>query len=900
MFIRPLADMKAAADPAVKAVEDLTTMTKHDVNRLIEEVRRNGSNPEQKQVVDAALKDAYENLEHNFQNMRSKWANMPDGAAKDGLRAQMDKVKYVRDTVRPADLDLSSGWGSTGRYRVGGFNTNEWRDISEESILREMGVENPHLATPEQLAKAETQYSKLYDQRVAMLKDDSELKSLSKQIDDAFASNDHATAIKLGNDRGQLLDAKLARDAEGTRSVGQYAKDVNSSAIKKITEWVISTVFSPGTVVRNTLPSLLKTLYRPALDYVMRGPFDPIHFKMMLAQYSTMAMHMDNSFNGAHMAWKIERGMISGDYNKITEGMAPAFKGQGGKLLRFFPRILGATDEFFQQMNYRGFVAANATADAMKFGMAQKLTGKALNDFVKAETKDAVEQSFGKVDGTKVLDLLRQKANDYKIPVGPKRDAWMKTMLDKDKDLFREALNQSAKDYSDDVLFKRQFSGTNSASQIAKGYEKFVNQHPMMRLMGQLFFRTPVRVFEEGIRLTAGVNLFAGLVTGTFIKDLKGLSGKPQQLRAQGELMLSYGIAMAVFSMYGQGKLTGGGSSDWRLRRQEEDTKRWEPYTFRFGDNSTFNFRNWDPFATPFKILVNGLDRYNTILYRQAQGEYLDNDEKKAMAMIGMATLSIGQAVRDAQLWTGLDQGVQLIQDAMDPEAKEDKIIKWLGQKVKLIVPNTVTKYQAFDQPELNDPATLEQYIRGAVNPADPLVAKRYDTFGKVQMNDNPLGGMTGLDFGSRKVEDTKAQRNAEEIKNLTVATEKKFLMPYSVNYIPGWAGVDLRKEMTKDGKTTYYDRLNEYVGRQRINGMSLEDYFYKHVTSNTSGSYGTLSGDGSRGKAASTILNGFRALAFKQLLSEETGIKPKAIAEMMKERDILKGLRDAGSQPLQ
>ena len=53
-----------------------------------------------------------------------------------------------------------------------------------------------------------------------------------------------------------------------------------------------------------------------------------------------------------------------------------------------------------------------------------------------------------------------------------------------------------------DVLFKRDFSGEGAASTAAKGYEGFVNRNPVMRLAGRLFFRTPVRVFEEGLRLT--------------------------------------------------------------------------------------------------------------------------------------------------------------------------------------------------------------------------------------------------------------------------------------------------------------------------------------------------------------------------------------------------------------
>jgi hypothetical protein len=94
-----------------------------------------------------------------------------------------------------------------------------------------------------------------------------------------------------------------------------------------------------------------------------------------------------------------------------------------------------------------------------------------------------------------------------------------------------------------------------------------------MRMAGQLFFRTPVRVFEEGIRLTPGLNL----ISPKFLSDLSGANGSMRQIRAQGEAMMSYAIAGSVFSLYSTGNVTGSLGEDYKQRRQAENAGELEP-----------------------------------------------------------------------------------------------------------------------------------------------------------------------------------------------------------------------------------------------------------------------------------------------------------------------------------
>jgi len=187
----------------------------------------------------------------------------------------------------------------------------------------------------------------------------------------------------------------------------------------------------------------------------------------------------------------------------------------------------------------------------------------------------------------------------------------------KDSKNLRHGTNEEGLEFVRDILYKRSFSGTNAPSKLAKQYEQLVNAHPVLRLVGQLFFRTPVRVFEEGVRMTPALQILAP----NFIKDLAGKNGTRAQLKAQGEAMMSLGITGSVLSLYAQGKITGDGAyTDWRQQRNRTDSDLPEPYTIRFDDGSTWNYRNFDPLATPMKIMVNALERYEQLHVRETQG----------------------------------------------------------------------------------------------------------------------------------------------------------------------------------------------------------------------------------------------------------------------------------------
>jgi hypothetical protein len=875
------------------AIQKLLQTDAKDVQLAVEEVRRMAGSPEERAMVDVAVREATRRLDEQgiaLMEDFKKAVKANDAQAVIQLREKLEEIDIMRSKIKPADTELSSNQGKMLGARANNklFNTNENRGLEAEHFLREKGID-PAKATPEEWDKARLDYYKAYDEYMNKAAAQEEAKALEREINSLWDAGRHSEAQVKVKQLRDLKDKWAEKDSDG------LIKASLNSALRKTNEYVISTVFTPATITVNFLPSLVKTTLRPFLDYIVRGgPFNEFAGRQMVATYSAMAHSVGSALKAARMAFKYERAFLSDDGMRLLEDeLGPAIQGMKGRIIRIFPRILNATDEFFSQVAYRGYVAGDAAAEGMRLAQAQGLKKKAdIDALVKQTVEKRLSKSLLDLDTPRVLEFL-QKEGEARGLSGPKLEHFVKTELDNNPDLFRVAADQSGVSYVDDLLFKRRFTGDNLPSRLAKGYERAVNEYPIMRLMGQLFFRTPVRVFEEGFRLTAGLNLFVP----KFKDDLLGRNGPMRQVRAQGEALLSYAIAGSVMMLYAQGKISGGGPSDYKQRRTWEDGKVMEPYTIRFDDGSTFSFRNLDPFATPLKIITNALDRLAVVEYKKAQGEYVDKEYKEILGWISAGTASIFQAVRDASLTEGIDQIIKLGEALSDPEAKDTALVKFMGQKAQLAIPNVIQKAQAVNHPFMNDPVEFEDFLRVRINPGDPTVAKQYDALGNVRTVNNPVAGLLGVNITTQQQreygKDPKALAVIRELSAIEIATGKKFYPPHKVADLPG---VDLRTEPTADGRTTLYDRWQQIYAKSDV-----KDVLYSLLVEGKGiGGLGTQSADGLKSQIAADVITNFRNLAFQQLLFEEKQAFAKKMQSQQGKFDALIGRKEVGWQPYQ
>jgi hypothetical protein len=275
--------------------------------------------------------------------------------------------------------------------------------------------------------------------------------------------------------------------------------------------------------------------------------------------------------------------------------------------------------------------------------------------------------------------------------------------------------------------------------------------------------------------------------------------------------------------------------------------------------------------------MTNIMDRLAALEYRQAQGEY-DNksDFREAAAMISVVSLSIVQAVKDANLTEGIDQLAKFMDDVTDPEAKEMALMKFFGQKAQMFLPNQWTKIQALSENNINDPATIEQYIAARWNPGHDQVPRRYDALGDMVTNSNPWAGLTGINLQKSKEEFTKRELVKQELAKIAFSGDKHFQAPYTVSYIPEWRGKDLRTMTTKNGQT-FYDAWQEEVSRTR-----MADTLHLLFTKGQGLPAGTKSNPGIKEQKATEIINKFRKDAFMTVMKREyPGMEPLIRSKM-------------------
>ena len=815
-----------------------------------------------------------------------------DGEEAKAISDQIDELEDVIAPLDTLDTAMSTVVAQRLRMRQEGINTGELRGTTIKSLMEDSGLSR---------SEAEKEFDSIFNETIKKNNNTKEMKALDKAIEKANKDGDVAEFIKLKNQK-EVKEAEALADA--LKKEGNPVYNAFNKILKPVNEIMIGQVFSPATMVVNTVPSLAKTIYKPLLNNIMTDGLSATARRKIVAEYSSMWAMKGTALKMAKAAWRYEKSILTGDsarflenYNAIPKKYGVNVTGKdgtvrtfdvAGSFVRFFPRALLAQDAFFEAIHYRAYTVGNATGKAMEDGLSRGLKGDDLDAFVKAETQKALDKAYAPEENA--IDILMQDGISRGLK-GKKLENFINKELETNPEVFTKATDQNGRDYVQDFLYKRDFTGESTVSSLAKGYERAVNNNPILRTMGQLFFRTPVRVFEEGIRLTPGVNLLAP----GFRKDLSGERGAMRQARAQGEALMSYAMGASVMSLYATGNITGAMGQDYKQTRQGENAGL-EPYTIRFSDGSTFNYRNFDPFSTPIKIIVNALERAETLAYRAEQGESIDKSEfEKARGYVAVGLGSIFQSIRDANLASGVDAAIDFGEDFIDPDSS-DQIIKFLGRKVQTFLPNTYYKAQMMDNPVLGDPVTIEQFWKQRINPSDPLVPKQYTAFGRPRTDANSAAKM--YYFSTASEEDRQRGKSDKEYEaeqflyELAQVGDTHFTAPYKM---PKYMGdIDLRKQLTKDGVESYYDRWMRYTLEQEIGGQTIVDVIHRMRDL----PMGTASTPGIAETQTKKYLGKWREAALVKLLTEEGNLIEQRTNVLQKEAKAKSGQRSIENIP--
>jgi hypothetical protein len=903
IFNRTKGDYDAATKEAVDLIRKLKTPK--DMSHVIDAVLHADVKGEQTSAIKYAISQAYDKVFREVNELSNAINIVTDPAQKAELMAQRAELNSVRRALKPSDLWTSSDSGAVLASRRNLINTNGNRDVDVETFLQKRGLD-PTVYGPgtDEYVRAESEMYQWMKTAEAKITASADIQRLNRAMQAAYDTGDRLAAQKLSAERA----AKIAAIAEQEPDEAlRTAYQSFNKGMKYITEWAIGQgAFSVKTIIVNTIPHVLNMTVKPGLDAVWRGA-DYGAWKQMVHTYAAMYGHMDLSWKAAKAAFALERSMMKGfaddEGSKFLEnGGDIAWKGSFGKFVRFFPRFIGAMDEFASNMQYRGYISGEAAMQAVRQAEAMGKKGAYRDAMVKQAVRDATEHSWANPNAESVFTFLRQRGADYGY-TGDKLEQWVSVQIAKHGDFMKTAVSQTGRDYTDDLAFKRAFSGKGALgmSQFASGYEKFVNDNPIMRFMGQLFFRTPIRVVEAAMRLTAGVNL----VSPNFMRDLTGKgpggAGGYAQIRAQGELVLSQAIAAFTMHQWATGAITSAGPDNWKTKRTVNNDPDWSSNVFRTDGGSEIGFRNLAPYAFPMRVITSALDRTMILHMRKRQGEFVDDKLAEAAAYAQAGALAIAQSIREENLFEGLNQIYEAGQSAIEPEDRMQAMEKLLAGKVQLAIPQQPAKIvQAFqDQRPLTDALTVQQQFMAKAFPQSEMVPKRYDALGYAQHNANdPVIALFGFDYASKASRDTnyvdqKHEYVDRELAKVAGALDVSFEAPYDAGSFgsdPAWKGIDLRRKTFANGES-WYDRLQKYVAQS-----GAKDKLYEFMQNGLP--VGSYSADGPEVQMIKEVLKGYRQMAFERLRDELPAITDQTIKFNNQIGDVQMGAKDSPFRP--
>jgi hypothetical protein len=789
----------------------------------------------------------------------------PEGEV--ALQRQIGELEVEVTALDSAESAMASLAGAQLQARK--FGLPELRNLTPATLMESEGLTRE---------AAEVRYQELVLGAYQSQEAKKITRAFDAKVDKALADGDMREALRLVTERNREVNHLVGI---GQNEAGFWAK---------ATEFSISNVFSATTLAINLVPSGVKTLVVPGMKALLTNPLQKAVRAEMAASYSAMRSSTGGAWRAAKASWRYEQALLTRDADRFLES-GLAIKGVKGGVIRFFPRALNATDEFLSQLNYNAFVAGKAASEAAYAGAEKGLIGRELDAFIKEASKSAVENAYKQDSAEALISPIVKKGVNLKLK-GEELNRYIETEAMKDPSAIRAGSDQEALDLVRDMLYKREFTGKGMISGGAKAYEDYVNKYPVIKVaMGQLFFRTPIRVFEEGLRFTPGIQF----LMPNYLSDLRGLNGLNKQVRARGEALMGLTMTSAIMTMYAEGRLTGDGAySDWRQQRLRQDSQLPDPYTIKLEDGSTWNYRFFDPVATPIKIIVNTLERMDQLAIREAQGEFINQAEwKQATALMTVATGAITSAVRDANLFAGINGTIEALEAAGNPEDKAGAFVKYFGEKLHLMAPNTLHKIAKSNDPTMSDPATFYQMLQTrlltSVGGRDTvLTSKSYDHMGRVRtMTD--IGTLHNI-FSTATVEERSKGRSPQELfvdqelDRLQKETGLVIRVPINHSYT---GTLDLRTVSTEAGDRTLFDRWNQiYAERLPVDALyailasPLPDGTFKHK--------------GARVATVSSLISQVRDMAFKEMMSEESAVIDRMINGKLKSATSKAGLWDS------
>jgi len=709
------------------------------------------------------------------------------------------------------------------------------------------------------------------------------------QIMKAMNDGDSTLATKLmnakANERAPYVKALEPFEGEGTIKALKQSERTRTSTGEKIdhlshqaVELSIGGVFSMKTVNINMMWPLTKAYVYPILRFVNSPEkWNASGARAAARGVSMMKTHSAAGYLAFKDAFKYEQTFLTRDSSRILEGGIKV-KGKLGAGARTFPRLLAATDAFNQELiagNYLMHQAVDTLeARAKEFGFDSQGLQKYIDQNIEAEMAKGYQRE---IDAAAIQPLM-EKGSAMGMD-GEELNAWVAEQATRmGSDRLKRLVDEGALDEVQRALYKKEFDpsegkqGTQYILAAARGVERFHQKHPVVKLAGLLFTRTPMRVVEEAFRLTPALNL----VLPSFRDDLAGNNGHYRQATARTELMLSNAILGYTMAKYASGEITGSKDRDWTKTAAEESSQ--PQMNITLDNGKKIDFSRIEPFKVPMLMAVNVLEGYERA---NVTGNLNEEETNKAMQNLGIAMTGITLAIRDAGLLQGITETASVLTSGLDKTTAGDsgdamdKIMDLIFKKSLAVIPSEISKTQkTFGDTELITTATRSQLLLSKFRPNHITLPRKHNIFGKVRETHNPTSTWNAFlpyDYSSHY--DSKGQQEIGEfIARLEQNGYGNFTsFPTETKHLDG----DLREKyiMIDGRKSNVYNVILAEVARQ---GKALERGLLE-ITRNKSG-LGTPDDPSPRVKA----INAMRSKVWENAVGMTLSKHPELMQESL------------------
>ena len=874
--------------------EQLKGASKGEIEVIVEAMRRTELTGEEWGKLAVAIQMAADDLkvERAKLNSRVYFQNLKGAELDDALTKLVDvEAKIV--PIEMADEAFGSQQGSGLVKRKGGLT--DLRGISVETIKQQ----NPQLTD----LQARWEYVKITAKALQEKTATETRQEFAPEIDRLLDADDWDGAMRVFSDREEAV-AKAIDDTipvemremlKGDSTLEDLGSDYKSGFFDKLNELSISNVFSTTTLMINSAGSGIKTFIQPVIDAIVSNPLEKATRIEMVGHYSAMVSSFKGALRAAKAAFNYEQALLTRDTARLMEGEL-AIAGKKGGMIRVIPRMLNATDEFLSRMAYNGYVGGKAAAEAYVDAVADGMNPEKATKFAKDQAVAALKNAYKHHDIEIRLKPIVNKAKNLGLE-GKELDAWVIAEAKKSLKDIKHGTDEAGLDYVRDILYKKQFSGDSALGRMGQSAEHFFMKTPAAKwLTGQLFLRTPIRVVEEGLKLTPGVQM----LMPNFLPDLMGKNGVARQAKAQGQTMVAMMIANYSIYKYATGQSVGAGHKDYRQNKLKQDSGQPDAYTLKDDEGDTWSYRSFDPIAIPMKIITTSLEQMDKLKVREAQGEFIGEDAyKKVSAQISAALIPIILAVSDANLFSGITKTVKTLSGLENLEEDHNAFYKYFGERVRWLLPNTLHKLYRTSDTSLRDPVTLSQTVATQLGPLAPLIeqsagirtSKAYDILGR-ERTVTDVGAMWNI-FSQATPEERAKGRSEKELAVLKEMDRLAMVAGQQAIFTSGYkheslGSLDLRTVLTKDGTMTLYDKWN-----QKYREMNPAEVLYPIAMSPLPD--GTHEYKGMKIKELQSQIRGLREAAFYSMMAEEESVVKKMQQEFFKKQTAEAGLFDYG-----